>query len=445
MGIRNLHQHDSSRRRGRSYEELSTVDRGKIVKILVVNCGSSSLKFSVHDMACSGQKVELWDGHQLLNGKIAGLGGEAHCLLIDDQGETRKFSRQISDSRAAIQWMCEILQNHQQPYGFWENIEAVGHRVVHGGEAFRQAVCLNDDVLHQIEQLNDLAPLHNPFGVVGIRMLQQALGKAMPMVAVFDTAFHATLPVHARNYALPLELAKKTGIRRYGFHGIAHASLARGYARFTGQALQQSRLITLQLGNGCSMAAISQGQSVETSMGFTPLEGLVMGTRSGNVDPAVVWHLMKHHSMSVVEVEKLLNEQSGLLGVSGRSSDMQVLLRAANEEHDTRAQLAIDMFCYRIQQYLGAYLAVLHGADAIVFGGGIGEHSPEIRAQVCAGMEWCGLQIDSVRNEQAINLKPGDAAKITGDESSIAAYVVATDEETLIAQETIRCLEQSKA
>jgi acetate kinase len=341
--------------------------------------------------------------------------------------------------------MCEILQDPQQPYTYWKSLEAVGHRVVHGGEAFTQAVRLDDTVLHQIEQLNDLAPLHNPFGVAGIRTLQQGLGKTVPMVAVFDTAYHATLPEHARTYALPLELVKKTGIRRYGFHGIAHASLALGYARFTGQALQQSRLITLQLGNGCSMAAISQGQSVETSMGFTPLEGLVMGTRSGNVDPAVVWHLMKHHSMTVVEVEQLLNEQSGLLGVSGRSSDMQVLLRAANEEHDTRAQLAIDMFCYRIQQYLGAYLAVLHGADAIVFGGGIGEHSPEIRAQVCAGMEWCGLQIDSVRNEQAINLRPGDAAKISGDESSIAAYVVATDEETLIAQETIRCLEQSKA
>ena len=415
------------------------------MKILVVNCGSSSLKFSVHDTACSGQNVKPWDGHQLLNGKIAGIGGESPCVLIDDQGLTCTFSRQISDIGAAIQWMCDMLQDHQHPYRHWEDIEAVGHRVVHGGEAFTQAVRLDDDVLHQIEQLNDLAPLHNPFGVAGIRALQQGLGQTVPMVAVFDTAFHATLPEHARTYALPLELGKKTGIRRYGFHGIAHASLAAGYARFTGQPLHQSRLITLQLGNGCSMAAISQGQSVETSMGFTPLEGLVMGTRSGNVDPAVVWHLMKHHAMSVVEVEQLLNEQSGLLGVSGRSSDMQVLLRAANEEHDTRAQFAIDMFCYRIQQYLGAYLAVLHGADAIVFGGGIGEHSPEIRAKVCTGMEWCGLQIDSVRNEQAINLKPGHAAKISLDESLLAAYVVATDEETLIAQETIRCLAESKA
>ena len=413
------------------------------MKILVVNCGSSSLKFSVHDMACSGQNEKPWDGHTLLRGKIAEIGGESPCVLIDDQGLTCTLSREISDIGSAIQWMCDILQDRQQPYGYWEDMEAVGHRVVHGGEAFTQAVRIDDDVLRQIDQLNDLAPLHNPFGVAGIRMLQQVLGQGMPMVAVFDTAFHAKLPEHARSYALPLELAKKTGIRRYGFHGIAHASLARGYSRFTEQSLQHSRLITLQLGNGCSMAAIYQGQSVETSMGLTPLEGLVMGTRSGNVDPAVVFHLMKHHAMNVEEVEELLNEQSGLLGVSGRSSDMQVLLKAVNEEHDTRAQLAIDLFCYRILQYLGAYLAVLHGADAIVFGGGIGEHSSDIRAQVCAGMEWCGLQIDSVRNEQTINLRPGEAAKISGDESSIAVYVVATDEETLIAQETFSCLNPS--
>jgi acetate kinase len=305
-------------------------------------------------------------------------------------------------------------------------------------------VRIDDKVLDQIEQLNDLAPLHNPFSVAGIRTLQQALGESMPMVAVFDTAFHDTLPEHARTYALPLAFAKKRGIRRYGFHGIAHASLAEGYARLTGQPLQSSRLITLQLGHGCSMSAIAQGQSVETSMGFTPLEGLVMGTRSGDVDPAVVCHLIKHHAMNVAEVEQLLNEESGLLGVSGRSSDMQVLLKAANEEHDKRAQLAIEIFCYRIQQYLGAYLAVLHGADAIVFGGGIGEHSPEIRAKVCAAMEWCGLQLDFRLNDQAINLKPGHAAKISLDESLLAAYVVATDEETFIAQETLRCLEQSK-
>jgi acetate kinase len=414
------------------------------VKILVVNSGSSSLKFSVHGMVGSARNRERWERDMLLSGKITGMGGEAKCVLTDGQGSCRTFNRHVSDVSAAMEWMCEILQDPQQPYAYWKDIEAVGHRVVHGGEAFTHAVRIDDKVLDQIEQLNDLAPLHNPFSVAGIRTMQQALGESMPMVAVFDTAFHDTLPEHARTYALPLEFAKKRGIRRYGFHGIAHASLVEGYARLTGQPLQQSRLITLQLGHGCSMSAIAQGQSVETSMGFTPLEGLVMGTRSGDVDPAVVCHLIKHHAMNVAEVEQLLNEQSGLLGVSGRSSDMQVLLKAANEEHDKRAQFAIEIFCYRLQQYLGAYLAVLHGADAIVFGGGIGEHSPEIRAKVCADMEWCGLQLDFRLNDQAINLKPGHAAKISCDESLLAAYVVATDEETFIAQETLRCLEQSK-
>ena len=380
----------------------------------------------------------------LINGRITGIGGEADCVLSVAQESCRTFNRSISGIQAAIQWMCEILQDQEQPYGFLKDIEAVGHRVVHGGEAFTQALGIDGDILCEIEQLNDLAPLHNPFCVVGIRTLQQALGEAMPMVAVFDTAFHTTLPEHARTYALPLELTKTTGIRRYGFHGIAHKSLTESYARFTGEPLQQAHLITLQLGHGCSMAAIDQGQSVETSMGFTPLEGLVMGTRSGDVDPALVCHLLKYHDMNVADVEHLLNEQSGLLGISGRSSDMQVLLHAANKEQDKQAQLAIDIFCYRIQQYLGAYLAVLHGADALVFGGGIGENSAEIRAKVCAGMEWCGLQLDVVRNERVLNLQPGDAMKISTDHSSIAAYVVATDEETLIAQETLYCLRNSK-
>ena len=382
-------------------------------------------------------------GSMLLHGTIAGMGGNAKCVMTDGQG-SHTFNRYILDINAAIEWMCEMLQDRQQPYAVWRDIEAVGHRVVHGGEFFSQAVRIDDDVLDRIEQLNHLAPLHNPFCVMGIRMLRPIFDETVPMVAVFDTAFHATLPEHVRTYALPLEFAKNTGIRRYGFHGIAHASLVAGYTQFTGHSLQQSRLITLQLGNGCSMAAIAQGQSMETSMGFTPLEGLVMGTRSGNVDPTVVLHLMKHHSMSVGEVEQLLNEQSGLLGVSGRSSDMKILLQAAKEEQDERAQLAIDIFCSRIRQHLGAYLTVLHGADAVVFGGGIGENSTEIREKICAGMDWCGLQLDGFRNAQVLKLQSGHAMKISSDDSRLAAYVVATDEERLIAQETIRCLESSK-
>ena len=414
------------------------------VKVLVVNCGSSSLKFSVHEMDDTAQNSDLGVDKRLLNGKVTDIGGEARCVLSDSQ-HSCSFNRSISDINAAVKWMCEMLQDPQQAYAYWKGIEAVGHRVVHGGETFTQAVRISDEILNQIEQLNDLAPLHNPFCVAGIRTLKQAFGETIPMVAVFDTAFHNTLPEHASTYALPLELTKKAGIRRYGFHGIAHASLAEGYARLTKQPLQQSRLITLQLGHGCSMTAIAQGQSVETSMGFTPLEGLVMGTRSGNVDPAIVCHLMTNHDMNVLEVEQCLNEQSGLLGLSGRSSDMHVLLQVSNEVQDERALLAIQIFCYRIQQFLGAYLAVLHGADAIVFGGGIGENSPEIRTKVCAGMAWCGLQLDSDRNREARNMRSGDVAKISCDNSRLAAYVAATDEETLIAKETLHCLETPKS
>ena len=412
------------------------------MNILVINCGSSSLKFSVYAMEGFSQDRELRKDQRLLHGTITGIGGEAQSLLTNHQSEAHLLSRHISDIQSAIAWMSEMLQDPRRSSVIWKNIEAVGHRVVHGGDAFTEAVRIDADVLSQIEQLNDLAPLHNPVCLAGIRSLQQVMGETVPMVAVFDTAFHSTLAEHARIYALPLELATRTGIRRYGFHGIAHASLALGYAQFTGQSPQESRLITLQLGHGCSMAAVDRGQSIETSMGLTPLEGLVMGTRSGDVDPAVVFYLIKHHGMNLVEVEQLLNEHSGLLGVSGRSSDMKVLLQAVHEDQDERAQLAIDMFCYRIQQFLGAYMVVLHGADAIIFGGGIGEHSSQVREKVCSGMKWCGLQLDPTRNEQAVNVRSGDAAKISCDDSTIAVYVVSTDEETLIAQETYRSLKQ---
>ena len=322
------------------------------MKILVINCGSSSLKFAIHDIAYSVHNGQRWDSGQLLNGIISGLGGEAQCVLRVDQDVAYSGSRPISDGPAAIQWMCDLLEGHQHFFGQLKDIDAVGHRIVHGGETFTQAVRLDDSVLQQIEQLNGLAPLHNPFGVTGIRMVQQTLGKGLPMVAVFDTSFHSTLPEHARHYALPSELAKKAGIRRYGFHGIAHASLARGYARFTGQSLEQSRLVTLQLGHGCSMAAIAQGKSVETSMGLTPLEGLVMGTRSGNVDPAVVWRLNKHCSMNLMEIERLLNEQSGLLGISGRSSDMHVLLEAANRDRIFRLNWLSTCFAIAFNNFL---------------------------------------------------------------------------------------------
>lgn len=262
----------------------------------------------------------------------------------------------------------------------------------------------------------------------------------VPMVAVFDTAFHRTMPEVARQYAIPADLAERHHIRRYGFHGIAHASLAEGYARGTGKSLNHERIITVQLGNGCSVTAIAEGRSVETSMGFTPLEGLVMGTRSGDVDASLVGFLAEREKVSTAEVERWLNERSGLLGLSGRSNDMRELLRAAEQEGDARAELAIDLFCYRVRKYLGGYLAVLEGADAIVFGGGIGENAPEVRKRICRNMGWCGIRVDHERNHAAGAIKPGSAAKISTDDSRPAVYVVAADEETWIAKETARCV-----
>jgi len=261
------------------------------------------------------------------------------------------------------------------------------------------------------------------------------------MVAVFDTAFHQTMPAVAKTYALPYELASRHRIHRYGFHGIAHTSLAEGYAAFTGKSLSDTRIITLQLGNGCSVTAIAGGKSVETSMGFTPLEGLVMGTRSGDLDPSVVTFLAQKEKVDVSEVERWLNEESGLLGLSGRTNDMRELLQAATEEDNERAKLAIDVFCYRARKYIGAYLAVLGGAEAIIFGGGIGEASPDIRAMICEGMEWCGLRLNSARNKAAIGLQPGQVTQISEDGSPLKVYVVPADEETWIARETVKCLQ----
>jgi acetate kinase len=324
-------------------------------------------------------------------------------------------------------------------------VDAVGHRVVHGGSRFVASIRIEPGVIAEIERLNDLAPLHNPACLAGIRASQAVLGPSVPMVAVFDTAFHRTLPDHAATYALPRELASKHRIRRYGFHGIAHASLADGYAALACRPLDEVRLIALHLGNGCSATAIRHGRSVDTSMGFTPLEGLVMGTRCGDLDASVVGFLAKREGAPLDDVDRWLNERSGLLGVSGLTHDMRELLIAAGQRRDADAESAIALFCYRVRKYIGAYLAVLGGADAIVFGGGIGERSPEIRARICEGMDWCGLVLDQERNLKARDFPPGGGACISPDDAPLPAYVVAVDEETAIARDTMRCLEGEEA
>ncbi len=402
--------------------------------MLALNYGSSSIKFLL---------AETSPGHDdltsMARGHIDGIGSSQSAIRLNfSNGPPVQEKRVVSDHTEGAKSLFNLLSRYKELTP--STIDAVGHRVVHGGDVFTEPTMVEESVLSTLEGLYELAPLHNPISLKGVRECQTILGEQVPMVCIFDTAFHHAMPTVASTYAISHELATRHHIKRYGFHGIAHASLLQGYGALRGPSHQQDRVITLHLGNGCSITASKGGQSVDTSMGFTPLEGLVMGTRSGDLDPTIVNYLAQKESVSCAEVEDWLNRESGLLGVSGKSSDMRILLRA----HDERATLAIDLFCYRARKYIGAYLAILGGADAIVFGGGIGESSPEIRNRICQKMEWCGLELDPARNQQAINLKPGEALCISPDHARLPAYVVAADEEMSIARQTVECLNKGK-
>lgn len=402
------------------------------MRILVLNSGSSSIKFRLVEFDEEPQGT-LIPKPALTQGAVTGIGGNASLDVTGPNGRRTTVVVTIVDHEAAVRALFDRLA------GSLGELAAIGHRVVHGGDRYVASTLITEQVEEGIAALSVLAPLHNPPCLAGIRAARAAAGPATPMVAVFDTAFHQTMPEVAKQYAIPAEWVDRHRIRRYGFHGIAHASLANGYAACTNHPVDQARLITLQLGNGCSVAAIEQGRSVDTSMGFTPLEGLVMGTRSGDVDPSIISYLAEREKVEAADVERWLNERSGLLALSGRSNDMREVLRAA-ENGDRRAQFTVELFCYRARKYLGAYLAVLSGADAVVFGGGIGENAPAIRDRICRNMEWCGLKLDRDRNHAAMGLAPGRGARISADDALIAAYVVAADEETWIAKETVRCL-----
>ena len=308
---------------------------------------------------------------------------------------------------------------------------------MHGGERFRAHARIDAGVIREIEDCIDLAPLHNPANLNGIRAARALLGDGTPMVAVFDTAFHSTMPEASYLYAIPYQLYRRHRIRRYGFHGTSHAYLARRYATLAGKSSDAADLITLHLGNGCSACAIRQGRSVATSMGFTPLEGLVMGTRSGDVDPSLIEHIALKEGMSLRETNSLLNKQSGLFGVSGLTNDMRELLDEEREHADRRATLAIDLFVRRVKHYVGAYLAELGGAEAIVFSGGIGENSPGIRRRVCQGLEWLGIDLDPARNDA---LPAGGEGEVGASGSRVRLFVIPTNEELMIARETAAVL-----
>ena len=410
------------------------------MNVLAINSGSSSLKFKVIEFDESPKTAARFTASSRYEGFIEDIGPAARLMLCLAGRTVVQTTATVSTHTEAVQHMMRMLEESSQREGPALSIDAVGHRVVHGGEQFREPVVIDDDVMAAIDRVAELAPLHNPGSIAGIKGARTAMGSHIPMVAVFDTAFHRSIPDRASTYAIDLDLARKHGIRRYGFHGIAHASLAGICAKAVNRPLAQLRLITLQLGNGCSATAIDQGRSVDTSMGFTPLEGLVMGTRSGDLDPAVVGHLVRREGLSVDEVERLLNERSGLLGLSGLSGDMRELLNAAEGKPDSRAALALDIFCYRVRKYIGSYLAVLGGADALVFGGGIGERSAVIRARICDGMDWCGLRLDPLRNQAAVGVVPGNAMKISEEGAPLACYVAGVDEEVEIVLATRDCV-----
>ena len=413
------------------------------MKILVINSGSSSIRLHVMDLQPLPNTKRQSMHEVIIQATLKGIGKDTTLEISEKEQCIYKQEYHTDNHEQAFSFMFDSLRSLKKSGDMTldiNTIEAVGHRVVHGGKYFSNPTTIDENVLRKIEQLNELAPLHNPACLSGIYETQTFLNDSVPMVAVFDTTFHHTLPAKAATYAIPYELGEQHHIRKYGFHGIAHASLAHSYATHTGCQLNDQRLITMQLGNGCSMTAIAFGKSIDTSMGFTPCEGLMMGTRSGDLDPSLISYLAKKEQVSVSGVQDWLNEHSGLLGVSGQTNDMRQLLVAATHEQNTRARLAIDMFCYRVQKYIGAYLAVLGGANAIVFGGGIGEGAPEIRAQIFEGMEWCGLRLDTERNQAAIGLQPGNAREISQLGAAVAAFVIGTDEKSWIASETVRCL-----
>src|ERR1044071_2837462 len=401
------------------------------MNVLVLNCGSSSVKFQL--IATDLERIEQDADKRLAHGLIERVGGAGIITFTSEGKPPKRFAEPVRDTRAAVEMILRWAIGEESGLAGISSIadiHAVGHRVVHGGEQFTNSV-ITDDVLRGIEDCIELAPLHNPANIQGIVAARTALGAALPQVAVFDTAFHQTLPEHAFLYALPYQLYRRHRIRRYGFHGNSHRYVAYRYRKLKGIARDATNIITLHLGNGCSIAAIKGGNSIDTSMGFTPLEGLVMGTRSGDLDASIVDLIATKEGLTSREVETLLNKQSGLLGISGLTDDMRELLAEAHEHNDRRARLAIEIFCYRARKYIGSYLAAMNGAEAIVFTGGIGENSAEIRARICSDLSWLGVELDAELNSK-------NDVKISAGSSRVAVYVIPTNEELLIARDTVR-------
>src|SRR5262252_5508331 len=407
------------------------------MNVLVLNAGSSSLKFQI--ISTDLEQINAYKDDRILRGEIDGIGGVAVLKIRyrTDAGIT--LTAPLRDMGAALDYLLRYIVSDRSGIAEIRNpgdVHAVGHRVVHGGELFKESSRIDDRVLKGIEDCIDLAPLHNPNNLKGIVAAKEIFGKDVPQVAVFDTSFHHSIPDYAYMYAIPYHLYRRHRIRRYGFHGTSHRYVAFRYRALRGLTREQTNIITLHLGNGCSAAAIKAGDPIDTSMGMTPLEGLVMGTRSGDLDPAIVSVIARKEGMSASEVDTLLNTQSGLLGISGLTNDMRELQAELKEHDDRRVRLAVEVFCYRAKKYIGAFIAAMGGADAVVFTGGIGENSADVRARICEGMEWAGLKIDAAKNQEAV----GREAQISTEDSKLLAYAIPTDEELLIARDTVRVI-----
>ena len=392
------------------------------MKVLVVNCGSSSLKYQLFNME---------DESVLAKGLVERIGIEGSILNHQPTGKAKfPLTADIKNHNIAIKMVLDALTDKEHGVvASIDEIDAIGHRVVHGAEKFSDSVLITPAVMDALEEFVELAPLHNPPNISGINACAEVMPN-VPQVGVFDTAFHQTMPKHAFLYGLPYEAYEKYGVRRYGFHGTSHKYVSQRVAELMGQHMSNLRIITCHLGNGASIAAVKNGKSIDTSMGFTPLQGLVMGTRCGDIDPAIITYLMKKLSMSPEKIDTYLNKKSGVLGISGVSSDFRDL-EDASAKGNERAQLAIDVFAYTVRKYIGSYAAAMGGVDAIVFTAGLGENSVHMRDYICNGLEFLGTRIDHTRN----NVR-GQEQEISVEGSKVKIFVVPTNEELVIARDT---------
>lgn len=399
--------------------------------VLVINCGSSSVKYDL---------IETKQEKGICKGIIERIGAVTSIIKHHpENGKQVKDTKAINNHSEALQEIMNyLLSPENQIVNSPSDIKAVGHRVVHGGEMFKDSVLIDENVLEAIEQAIDLAPLHNPPNLKGIQAAQKYLPD-VPHVAVFDTAFHHSIPAEAYLYGIPNRLYRRYKIRKYGFHGTSHYFVSRQFYKMTDIPVEKTRVISCHLGNGASIAAIKGGKSIDTSMGFTPLSGLVMGTRCGDIDPSIMFYLVEKEELPLNNLHALLNRHSGLLGLSGYAADMRDLIAEA-KNGDRRCQQAIDVFCYKVKQYIGSYMATMNGCDAIIFTAGIGENSAVIRSKSLSELNYMGITLDEELNK---NLKPGVISKISTDDSTVAVYVVPTNEELVIAIDAAKIAQAS--